>query len=255
MNGRLTGAPMSCSNGPLQTLYLSCANIAKVMSPNNIYLLTDVCMDTGPLLLIQNPRIHPGMLRCDSVFQPRRNAAIVRYGWDTKGSDAQTTVGGLGFTGPRDAEIAGAHVTHHFPSSIIITQCGFKDVIPFHALLMWSDKKMIRKSNVFSWNWYNIALSPTVNLITVQPQQQWLRCWSVKPASQSCWPGCRVILSDHELNSFFIRSCNQDRKSIKPGSNQQERICFFLGRIKSDFTPHGGQRTPITYFRTKYSHS
>lgn len=60
MNGRLTGAPVQMAL--LQTLYLSCANIAKVMSPNTIYLHTDVCMVMGPLLLIQKPHIHPRML-------------------------------------------------------------------------------------------------------------------------------------------------------------------------------------------------
>lgn len=110
---------------------------------------------------------------------------------------------------------------------------------------------ILRQSNVFSWNWH-----------TGHP---WCCCFSYcksghndcmldfQPTSQSCWPGSRIIKT-MRLNSFlvfFIHSCNQGRKSIKPGPNQQERTYWFLGRTKSDFTPDEGYADRI-YFRTKY---
>lgn len=132
--GGQQGPPRAVPMALLQTLYLSCANIAKVMSPNTIYLHADVCMDVGPETPTYIPECFTGIL----FSSQRRNAVIVPYGWATKESRTQTTAGGPGFTGPRGAEIAGARVTHRFPTSIIISQHGFIDDIPQSLNVIWS---------------------------------------------------------------------------------------------------------------------
>lgn len=187
------------------------------MSPNTIYLHTDVCMNMGPLLLIQTPHIHSKMLHCDSVSQPKKNAVIVRYGWDKKKSRTETTVGGLGFMGPRDKN---SRCSGHTPFPQVHRH--YSEWLHSRHFSFWkrSDDK---KDNVVCWKWkrYCSAYRESDSNRVAATDDWDAYCTLNQP------PRAAGLVAESD---FSIRRCNQGRKSIKPGCNQQERICLFFGQ-------------------------
>lgn len=136
MNGRLIEGPLwAVKIALLQSLYLSCANIAEVMSPNTIHLHTDVCKDMGPSFHTITPDPNSFSVILFSNSEETQWTLNVRYGWDTKESYTQGTVGGLGLRGPETPK-------HHQLQTLPTYRTLFPFIsIPFriitHILIGW----------------------------------------------------------------------------------------------------------------------
>lgn len=155
MNGRLIeGALWAVKIALLQSLYLSCANIAEVMSPNTIHLHTDVCMDMGAFPPQNNNGYSPNSFSV-ILFS---NSGETLWMLDMDKTQRSHTLRGAWSAGPREAKTPPTlnltHISHSvFPfisiplriiTHILIDWClhEWLNVFPYVALsTMWHPKR------------------------------------------------------------------------------------------------------------------